>query len=200
MAKILHEVARAAIDADIERFPCGVDYELWFSFPALTVEDIAAISNDREPEILNPKRIDEFALPTPHPLLAKNRQALMGMSAIAIEFKKRRDFLLRACRHGDLRAMSVGDTYEVRWTDFAAWLDRQGGKGPWDLLPDEFEQRLKKFGADEHADKEEAAPASAGNADTKKENGLSSSGVSEGEAEAGTPKRKGPQRALWPPR
>lgn len=85
----------------------------------------------------------------------------MGMSAIAIEFKKRRDFLLRACRHDrDLRATPVGDTYEVRWTDFAAWLDRQRGKGPWDLLPDEFEQRLKKFGADEHAEKEEAtAPA-----------------------------------------
>jgi hypothetical protein len=165
MAKIQGEVRDAAISADIDRFPGGVDYEYWFNFPALTVEELVALSCDREPEILNPKRIDEFKLPTPHPRLVRTRQDLMGMSAIAIEYKPRRNFLLRACRRRDLEATLVGDTYEISWDDFFPWLDRQRGKDPWDLLPDAFEQRLKEFRDAKHTGKEKAArssPAAAG--------------------------------------
>jgi hypothetical protein len=45
---------------------------------------------------------------------------------------------LRACRRGDLWGTPVGDTYEVRWADFFPWLDRQGCKDAWDILPDDF--------------------------------------------------------------
>jgi len=163
MAKVPYEVRAAAISADCFRFPQSANFDHWFSYPALTVEEIAALSCDRDPEILNPRRIAEFELPTPHPLLARNQQGLMGMSAIAIAFNQRRDFLLRACRHGDLPATPAGDTYEVRLADFFPWLDRQGGKDPWDLLPDEIEERLKEFrGAASDAEKGNAAAYSFG--------------------------------------
>lgn len=147
MAKIPHEVACAAIGADCFRFPRSADFGHWLNYPALTVEEIAALSCDRDPKVLNLKRIAEFRLSIPHPALARTQQDLMDFSALANTFEQRRDFLLRSCRHGDLPGTQVGDTYEVRVADFFPWLDRQGGKEPWDLLPDELEERVKAFRA-----------------------------------------------------
>ncbi len=147
MAQIPSEVACAAISADCLRFPRSANFEHWFDYPALTVEEIAALSCDRDPKVLNLKRIADFRLPIPHPALARNPQDLMDFSALASAYEQRRDFLLRACRHGDLPAMTVSDTYEVRLADFFPWLDRQGGRDPWDLLPDGFEERSKVFRA-----------------------------------------------------
>jgi hypothetical protein len=182
MAKIPHEVARAAISADCFRFPQSADFGRWFSYPALNVDEIAALSCDRDPKVLNPKRIAEFRLSIPHPALARTRQDLMNFSALANAFEQRRDFLLRACRHGDLPATAVGDTYEVLLPDFFPWLDRQGGQDPWDLLPDEFEERVKAFRAaasDTEKEKPRADTDSDANADDGKGKAASSSfGVS----------------------
>jgi hypothetical protein len=147
MTIIPHEVACVAISADCFRFPQSADFERWFGYPALIVEEIAALSCDRDPKVLNPKRIADFKLSIPHPALARTPQDLMDFSALANVFEQRRDFLLRACRHSDLPATPVGDTYEVRLADFFPWLDRQSGRDPWDLLPDGFEERAQVFRA-----------------------------------------------------
>ena len=57
---IPHEVKHATIGEDSLRFTQTAKFERWFSYPALTVEELAALSCDREPEVLKAHRIGEF--------------------------------------------------------------------------------------------------------------------------------------------
>jgi hypothetical protein len=169
MSTTIHDLLRAADDADAKRFPLihPRELELWCSFPAWTVAQAAALSIMRDPNVISPEIIENQDLIL-HPHGVSKEEEVLRISRIGGIYSDRHRALLLAARYRELPAVPVDGSFEIRPLGFLAWEKTRRGQGPWSGLTDALVERVKAYqrgdadtGFAVHSEKETTAPATA---------------------------------------